>query len=126
MEKRNLAITKLFIKHASTGIYGRVLLHLNRGTNKQSTATEESEKHLQSKLRTFSPGDIVGLFQSDRHQGSNTTESGRAEGIVYKVSDEELTIAFNEMHDFENMKQPLSAVLLANEITYKRCKMALD
>ena len=45
---------------------------------------------------------------------------------MYKVSEEELTIAFNEMHDFENMKQPLSAVLLANEITYKRCKMALD
>ena len=79
----------------------------------------------QSKLRTFSPGDIVGLFQSDRQTG-NQADGSKAEGIVYKVSQEVLTIAFNEMHDFENMKQPLSAVLLANEVTYKRCKMALD
>ena len=58
--------------------------------------------------------------------GSNNTEGGRAEGIVYKVSEEELVIAFNEMHEFESMKQPLSAVLLANEVTFQRCKMALD
>ena len=30
LEKRNLAITKLMVKQVSTGIYGRVLLHLNR------------------------------------------------------------------------------------------------
>jgi len=30
LEKRNLALTKLFIDHVSTGIYGRVLLHLRR------------------------------------------------------------------------------------------------
>jgi len=30
LEKRNLAITKLFIKHVSTGVYGRVLVHFNR------------------------------------------------------------------------------------------------
>lgn len=34
LEKRNLAITKLFIKHVATGVYGRVLLHLTRGTKK--------------------------------------------------------------------------------------------
>jgi len=71
----------------------------------------------------FSPGDIVGVYQSDRH--SNTVDKGSADGIVYKVTNEELVIAFNEMHEFEAMKQPLSAVLLANEVTYQRCKMAL-
>ena len=30
LEKRNMAITKLMIKEVSTGIYGRILLHLNR------------------------------------------------------------------------------------------------
>ena len=31
-------------------------------------------------------------------------DTGRIEGIVYKVNEEELTIAFNEMHEFEAMK----------------------
>ena len=48
------------------------------------------------------------------------------DGIVYKVNNEEIVIAFNEMHEFESMKQPLSAVLLANEVTYQRCKMAMQ
>ena len=34
LEKRNLAITKLFVKHVATGVYGRVLLHMTRGTKK--------------------------------------------------------------------------------------------
>lgn len=32
LEKRSLAITKLFVKHVSTGVYGRVLVHLHRRT----------------------------------------------------------------------------------------------
>ena len=30
MEKRDLAITKLFIKEVSTGIYGKILVSLER------------------------------------------------------------------------------------------------
>ena len=30
LEKRNLAITKLFIKEVSTGIYGKILVSLER------------------------------------------------------------------------------------------------
>jgi len=33
LEKRNMALTKLYVKHVSTGIYGRVLLHLERVTH---------------------------------------------------------------------------------------------
>ena len=57
---------------------------------------------MQSKLRTFSPGDIIGLYQSDRHHNNNSTgnDKGSADGIVYKVNNEELVIAFNEMHEF--------------------------
>jgi hypothetical protein len=35
LEKLNLAITKLYVKSVSTGVYGRVLLHLERGQAKQ-------------------------------------------------------------------------------------------
>lgn len=56
LEKLNMAITKLFVKSVSTGVYGRVLVHLERGQRKQNAEFDNQ------KLRTFSPGDIVGLF----------------------------------------------------------------
>jgi hypothetical protein len=45
---------------------------------------------------------------------------------VYKVSNDEIILSYNEMHEFESLKQPVTGILLANEITYKRCKIALD
>jgi hypothetical protein len=67
LEKFNRALTKLFIKSVGTGVYGRVLLHLTRAKSAEGF----------SKLRsTFSPGDIVGLYQSG---GSNAAE---AEGLI--------------------------------------------
>ena len=65
LEKRNLAITKLFVKHVATGVYGRVLLHLTRVTRKgaaENSKNQNADEELQSKLRVFSPGDIVGLY----------------------------------------------------------------
>ena len=107
LEKRNLAITKLFVKHVATGVYGRVLLHLTRGTKKGAISDkaavnkhpkEEGSENPQQKLRIFSPGDIVGLYQSDRYNGASGGNS--VDGVVYKVTNEELVIAFNEMHEF--------------------------
>ena len=107
-----MAITKLFVKHVSTGVYGRVLLSLTRGT-KRGGANDGAEEakgdrankqndEVQSKLRVFGPGDIVGLFQSDRHHHGG--ENGnRVDGLVYKVNYEEIVIAFNEMHDFVSL-----------------------
>ena len=56
LEKRNLAITKLFVKQVSTGVYGRILVHLHR-LNKST-----------DKMRVFGPGDIVGLFEAGQAQ----------------------------------------------------------
>ena len=81
LEKRSLAITKLFVKSVSTGVYGRVLVTFNR----QSVGS--------GKLRIFSPGDIVGLYESGGGQQKITS----AEGTVYRTSDEEVTVAFSEM-----------------------------
>lgn len=68
----------------------------------------------------FTPGDIVGLYQSGSASGAE------AEGLIYKVSEKEIVVAFNEFGDYERLKQPLTLVKLANEITYKRQKMAID
>ena len=95
----------------STGVYGRVLVHLHRRTQSED----------QSKLRIFSPGDIIGVYEA----GGQGDKGPSAEGIVYKVTGQEIIVAFTEMHEFEEFKQPMSLAKLANEITYQRCKMAM-
>ena len=64
-------------------------------------------------MRVFGPGDIVGLFEAGQAE-----QAPSAQGVVYKVNYDEITVAFNEMQDFEQFKQPLALVILANEITY--------
>ena len=55
---------------------------------------QDQDDSQQQKLRVFSPGDIVGLYQSDRHQ--SRAEKTSSDGIVYKVTNDELVIAFND------------------------------
>ena len=76
-----------------------------------------------SKIRRFSPGDIVGIYQSD---ASKSEKADSADGIIYKVNNDEIVVSFNEMHDFENFKQPLNLAMLANQVTYQRCNTALQ
>ena len=121
LERQNLAITKLFVKSVSTGVYGRHLLHLERGQSKKSKSGDDNEN---VKIKTFSPGDIVGLFQSDRN--AKDSSDSKIDGIVYKVANDEVVVAFNEPVEPDQLKQPLSLVMLANEVTYQRCKMALE
>lgn len=93
LEKRDLAITKLFIKEISTGIYGKILVTLERA---KSAVEKDREQERESKTRKFTPGDIVGMYE-----GSKATEgSERIEGIVYRSHETEITIAFKEMHNF--------------------------
>jgi ATP-dependent RNA/DNA helicase IGHMBP2 len=99
LERLNLAITKLFVKSVSTGVYGRVLLHLERGQAKKTKSDEVGENQ---RIKTFSPGDIVGLFQSDR--SAKGGEQEKVDGIVYKITNDEIVVAFNEMHEFEQFK----------------------
>ncbi len=56
LEKRDLALTKLYIKEISTGIYGKILVSFERGMKSQKEIEDET------KTRKFTPGDIVGLF----------------------------------------------------------------
>jgi hypothetical protein len=72
----------------------------------------------------FGHGDIVGLFDSG---GSQQKQSDvKIDGIVYRVTQTEIIVAFMVLKDFEQLKQPVSLVLLQNEITYQRCRKALE
>ena len=44
LEKRNMALTKLYVKQVSTGIYGRVLLHLERVVQMSEEQKEEQKE----------------------------------------------------------------------------------
>ena len=41
LEKLNMALTKLWIKSVSTGVYGRTLLHLTRNKDKDSSVNKQ-------------------------------------------------------------------------------------
>jgi DNA polymerase alpha-associated DNA helicase A len=95
LEKRDLAITKLFIKEISTGIYGKILVTLERAKN-----AVEKDREQDKETRKFTPGDIVGMYE-----GSNATEgTERIEGIVYRCQETEIVIAFKEMYNFVRLK----------------------
>ena len=95
LEKLNLALTKLWIKSVSTGVYGRTLLKLTRTPHSDSNkATTEKDGCFSKTRSTFGPGDIVGLYQAG---GSNVAE---AEGLIYRVSEDEITITFNLSYRF--------------------------
>jgi hypothetical protein len=118
LERRNLAVAKLYVKEVSTGVYGRVIVTLTRnkhGGDKKNTKDTE-------RIRTFTPGDIVGLFENE-HGGTSDLE--RIGGIVHKVWNDEIHLSYNQMYEFEALKQPIAAIKLANEVTYSRCKKAL-
>ena len=113
------------ISSVSTGIFGRILLHLCK-IKQQEGKLKNEEDEIGNKLRKFSSGDIVGVFQSQGGSKINGPQNDKVEGIVHKVTNSEILISFNEMHDFENFKQPLNIALLANQVTYERCKNALE
>lgn len=93
LEKRDLAITKLFIKEISTGIYGKILVTLERA----KLAVEiDREREVESKTRKFTPGDIVGMFEGSKA----STGDERMEGLVYRANEREIVIAFKEMYNF--------------------------
>ena len=61
-------------------------------------------------MRRFSPGDIVGVYQSSAQaKVAGQQEKGQAiaeqvDGVIYKVNNSEIVVSFTEMHDFENFK----------------------
>ena len=69
--------------------------------------------------------DQICKLKSIFNNSNSTDQSDRIEGIVYKTNEKEIVVAYKELHDFEGLKQPLSLVMLANEVTHKRCKEAI-
>ncbi|XP_051918312.1 DNA-binding protein SMUBP-2 [Hippocampus zosterae] len=115
LQNKGVCLLKLQIGSQSTGMYGRTVVVL------------EPRKHLGlSSLpsNSFGPGDIVGLYDS----GGCSETSQISTGIVTRVSQISISVAFDDSKDGLGFDaQALYSLLkLANDVTYKRMKRALD
>ncbi|XP_034443511.1 DNA-binding protein SMUBP-2 [Hippoglossus hippoglossus] len=115
LQNKGVCLLKLQIGSQSTGLYGRTVLIL------------EPRKHLGfSSLpsNSFGPGDIVGLYDA----GGCTAASQIGTGIVTRVSQASISVAFDDSKDGLSFDTDAlhSLLKLANDVTYKRMKKALN
>ncbi|XP_006893295.1 PREDICTED: DNA-binding protein SMUBP-2 isoform X2 [Elephantulus edwardii] len=113
LQSRGVCLLRLQVTSQRTGLYGRLL------------ATFEPRKCGPEAVlpsHSFTSGDIVGLYEA-ANEGSQL-----ATGILTRVTQKSVIVAFDETHDFQlNLDRENSYRLLklANDVTYKRLKRAL-
>lgn len=115
LQSTGVCLLKLQIGSQSTGLYGRSLLVL------------ESRKHTGCSIlpsNSFGPGDIVGLY--DASGCSLSSQIGT--GVVTRISQTTITVAFEDSQDGLNVDTDglFNLLKLANDVTYKRMKKALN
>ncbi|XP_070687489.1 DNA-binding protein SMUBP-2 isoform X1 [Pempheris klunzingeri] len=115
LQNKGVCLLKLQIGSQSTGLYGRTVIVL------------EPRKHLGfSSLpsNSFGPGDIVGLYDT----GGCTAASQVGTGIVTRVSQASVSVAFDDSKDGLSFDSDAlyDLLKLANDVTYKRMKKALN
>ncbi|KAJ0069990.1 hypothetical protein NL108_018485 [Boleophthalmus pectinirostris] len=117
LQSTGVCLLKLQVVSQVTGLYGRTVLQF------------EPRKRLGVSVlpsNNFSPGDIVGLYDGGGGGGGCGGASSRvASGIVTRVAQASLSVAFDD--DLSVDTDSLYNLLkLANDVTYKRMKTALN
>ncbi|KAM7414762.1 hypothetical protein PAMA_019532 [Pampus argenteus] len=115
LQNKGVCLLKLQIRSQSTGLYGRTVLVL------------EPRKHLGfSSLpsNNFGPGDIVGLYDT----GGCSAASQISTGIVTRVTQAAISVAIDDSKDGLSFDTDAfyNLLKLANDVTYKRMKHALN
>ncbi|XP_064609271.1 DNA-binding protein SMUBP-2-like [Liolophura sinensis] len=112
LQRRGVCLLKLRIAERRTGLYGRSIV-----TFEPHVSGQELPSH------TLSPGDIVSLSLTSCEKGEVI-----ASGIISKVWQAALSVAFDETMDTFSLadEEKYKLVKLANNITYKRLKRALN
>ncbi|XP_067396553.1 DNA-binding protein SMUBP-2 isoform X2 [Emydura macquarii macquarii] len=114
LQRRGVCLLKLQVASQRTGLYGRLLV------------TFQPRKHdpdAELPCNNFGPGDIVGLYES---AGQNDPLST---GIVTRITPKLVTVAFEESRDgllSLDRENSYRLLKLANDVTYKRLKKALN
>ncbi|KAF6333207.1 immunoglobulin mu DNA binding protein 2 [Rhinolophus ferrumequinum] len=110
LQSRGVCLLKLQVSSQQTGLYGRLLV------------TFEPRRGVSAGVlpsNSFTSGDIVGLYD----EGSQL-----ATGILTRITQKSVTVAFDEANDFQlslDRESSYRLVKLANDVTYKRLKKAL-
>ncbi|XP_045893560.1 DNA-binding protein SMUBP-2 [Micropterus dolomieu] len=115
LQNKGVCLLKLQIGSQSTGLYGRTVVVL------------EPRKHLgflSLPSNSFGPGDIVGLYDT----GGCTAASQIGTGIVTRVSQASVSVAFDDSKGGLSFDTDAlyNLLKLANDVTYKRMKKALN
>ncbi|TNN86984.1 DNA-binding protein SMUBP-2 [Liparis tanakae] len=115
LQNKGVCLLKLQIGSQSTGLYGRTVVVL------------EPRKHLGFLVlpsNSFGSGDIVGLYDT----GGCTPASQIGTGIVTRVSQVSISVAFDDSNDGLSFDTGAlhNLLKLANDVTYKRMKSALN
>nr|XP_029507710.1 DNA-binding protein SMUBP-2 isoform X1 [Oncorhynchus nerka] len=115
LQSKGVCLLKLQIGSQSTGLYGRSLLLL------------EPRKHMGVSVlpsNNFGPGDIVGLYDLDGCKPSSQV----CTGVVTRISQSAVTVACEDSPDGLNLDTDAlyNLMKLANDVTYKRMKKALN
>ncbi|XP_043307701.1 DNA-binding protein SMUBP-2 isoform X1 [Cervus canadensis] len=110
LQSRGVCLLKLQVSSQRTGLYGRLLVTLEPRRCVSAAALPSS---------SFTSGDIVGLYD----------EGGQlATGILTRITQKAVTVAFDESHDSQlslDQEHSYRLLKLANDVTYKRLKKAL-
>ncbi|XP_041053108.1 DNA-binding protein SMUBP-2 [Carcharodon carcharias] len=114
LQRCGVCLLKLQVVSQRTGLYGRFLVNFEPRKHEANAALPSNN---------FSPGDIVGLYDSP---GSAPLDQ-LASGIVTRITQNSITVAFDEPSDQLSFDGNCSYKLLklANDVTYKRLKHAL-
>ncbi|XP_034032279.1 DNA-binding protein SMUBP-2 isoform X2 [Thalassophryne amazonica] len=114
LQNKGVCLLKLQIGSQSTGLYGHTVLIL------------EPRKHFGASVlpsNNFGPGDIVGLYNTTGCSPSSQLGTG----IVMRVGQTSVSVAFEDNKDGHHFETDslYNLLKLANDVTYKRMKLAL-
>ncbi|XP_033063700.1 DNA-binding protein SMUBP-2 [Trachypithecus francoisi] len=113
LQSRGVCLLKLQVSSQRTGLYGRLLVTFEPRRCGSVAALPSN---------SFTSGDIVGLYDA-ANEGSQL-----ATGILTRVTQKSVTVAFDESHDFQlslDRDNSYRLLKLANDVTYRRLKKAL-
>uniref|UniRef100_A0A673N0J6 DNA helicase n=1 Tax=Sinocyclocheilus rhinocerous TaxID=307959 RepID=A0A673N0J6_9TELE len=114
LQHKGVYLLKLQIASQHTGMYGRLLVVF------------EPRKSIGPSIlpsNTFGPGDIIGLYQAEGQDQPSQLGSG----VVTRVTQASLTVAFDNTQDGMNLDRDglYNLMKLANDVTYRRLKNTL-
>ncbi|XP_074854038.1 DNA-binding protein SMUBP-2 [Carettochelys insculpta] len=114
LQRKGVCLVKLQVASQRTGLYGRLLVTFQ---------PRKYDPDAELPCNSFGPGDIVGLYESSGQGDPLST------GIVTHITPKLVTVAFEESRDgllSLDQEDSYHLLKLANDVTYKRLKKALN